>query len=97
MNNTSLYEFKSFIIDLKRDLIATLQSLQNINQMENLDTASIDTALFNFKHQTSNFKNKLQVLLKSLERPDGRSEGRPDGISEGSPAGISEGRPEEEY
>ena len=86
MNNTSLYEFKSFIIDLKRDLIATLQSLQKINNMDNLDTASIDNALYNFKVQTVEFKSKLELLLRSLERPeerpDGRSEGRPDGRSE---------------
>lgn len=78
MNNTSLhelYEFKYFIIDLNKDLTATLQSLQNINQMENLDESSISTALFNFKQQTSNFKNRLEVLLQSLGRPEGGSEG----------------------
>ena len=93
MNNTSLYEFKSFIIDLKRDLIATLQSLQKINNMDNLDTASIDNALYNFKVQTVEFKSKLELLLRSLERP----EERPDGKSEGRPDGRSEGSPKEEY
>lgn len=74
MNNTSLYEFKSFIIDLKRDLIATLQSLQKINNMDNLDTASIDNALYNFKVQTVEFKSKLELLLQSLGRPEENEE-----------------------